>query len=268
MPKLDGYQTTQKIRQLAQYQTTPIIAITANAFDTDRADALASGMTEHISKPIKPAHLYKKLASWCDIPPALENSNNSEQQSSHQKLLSKPLHIQHNHYQQMLRAFIEDHQNDIALLQTAIIETDLPAWKQVLHGLVGCTGNIGATKIYCELVELNERTNTQVPDILSEQLIVLFTATIAEINTFIEPMHNSFTSVNVGSKQALNLMITDLLALLQSNSFNFHEPLSQLTQSLPIEFEKDAQELQQKLEAFDFESAVKVCLRLQQRLYP
>jgi len=266
MPKLDGYQTTQKIRQLTQYQTTPIIAITANAFDTDRADALASGMTEHISKPIKPAHLFKKLARWCYIPPESKCDNNSEQQSSHQKLLTKPLHIQHNHYQQMLKAFLEDHQNDISLLKTAITETNLPLWKQTMHGLVGCTGNIGATLLYRELVSLNEITDAHVPDFISEQLIALFTATITEINTFIEPMHNSLTPVTVSSNQALNSMITDLITLLQTNSFNFHEPLRQLTQSLPTEFDQDAQELQQKLEAYDFESAVKVCIKLQQLL--
>jgi len=266
MPKLDGYQTTQKIRQLTQYQTTPIIAITANAFDTDRADALASGMTEHISKPIKPAHLYKKLASWCYIPPESKCDSNSEQHSSQQKLLTKPLHIQNNHYQQMLKAFIEDHQNDIALLKTAIAETNLSAWKQVLHGLVGCTGNIGAIKLYSELVELNERTNTYVPDFLSEQLIALYTATIAEINTLIESVDKHLTPVTISSKQTLNLMITELIALLQSNSFNFHEPLRQLTDSLSAELEKEALELQQKLEAFDFESAIKVCIKLQKLL--
>jgi len=266
MPILDGYQATKKMRALPQYKTTPIIAITANAFDTDRSDALHAGMTEHITKPIKPEHLYQKLAKWCYIPTESESASNNAQQSSHEKLLTKPLHIQHYHYQQMLKAFIEDHQNDIALLQTAIAETNLPSWKQVLHGLLGCTGNIGATKLYHQLVALNERTNAQIPDFISEQLLTLFTATTTEINSLIKPVHSNFTPAKVGSKKALNFMISDLITLLQANSFNFHEPLQQLTQSLPTELKKDAQELQQELEAFEFENAVKICFKLQQLL--
>jgi len=266
MPILDGYQATKKIRALAQYQATPIIAITANAFDTDRSDALNAGMTEHITKPIKPERLYQKLAKWCYIPPESESEDNNAQQSSQEKLLTKPLHIQHNHYQQMLKAFIEDHQNDIQQLQMAISTADLSSWQQIVHGLVGCTGNIGATLLYSELVKLNERKNTYVPDLISGQLLDLFTATITEINTLIEPMHSNLATVTIGSKPALNLMIIDLISLLQANSFNFHEPLRQLTSSLPTEFEQDVQELQQNLEAFDFESAIKVCYKLQQLL--
>lgn len=54
MPKLDGYQATEKIRKLqdAEKANIPIIAMTANAFSEDREKALQAGMNDHVAKPI------------------------------------------------------------------------------------------------------------------------------------------------------------------------------------------------------------------------
>ncbi|GHV33087.1 hypothetical protein FACS1894187_00450 [Synergistales bacterium] len=54
MPKMDGYQATEAIRALprSDAKTIPIIAMTANAMQEDVEQALASGMTRHLSKPI------------------------------------------------------------------------------------------------------------------------------------------------------------------------------------------------------------------------
>lgn len=49
MPNMDGYQATQKIRELSDI---PIVAMTANAFEEDKQKALSIGMNGHIAKPI------------------------------------------------------------------------------------------------------------------------------------------------------------------------------------------------------------------------
>ena len=55
MPHMDGYEATKKIRGLASKEKAniPIIAMTANAFEEDRQNALAVGMNGHIAKPIE-----------------------------------------------------------------------------------------------------------------------------------------------------------------------------------------------------------------------
>ncbi|MCC8429544.1 response regulator [Reyranella aquatilis] len=54
MPAMDGYEATRRIRKLeGPSATTPIIALTAFAQVSDREKAIAAGMTDHISKPIR-----------------------------------------------------------------------------------------------------------------------------------------------------------------------------------------------------------------------
>jgi CheY-like chemotaxis protein len=53
MPHMDGYQATEAIRALPRKDSDlPVIAMTANALKEDVEQALAHGMTEHISKPV------------------------------------------------------------------------------------------------------------------------------------------------------------------------------------------------------------------------
>ena len=54
MPKMDGYKATQAIRNLPDKDKAriPIIAMTANAFEEDKREAIAAGMDGHIAKPI------------------------------------------------------------------------------------------------------------------------------------------------------------------------------------------------------------------------
>ena len=53
MPEMDGYEATRKIRSIENYQTTPIVAMTANAMSDDEEQSLAAGMNSHITKPIQ-----------------------------------------------------------------------------------------------------------------------------------------------------------------------------------------------------------------------
>ncbi len=53
MPRMDGYEAAKRIRALEDKEkaSVPIIAVTANAFEEDRKQALEAGMNSHLSKP-------------------------------------------------------------------------------------------------------------------------------------------------------------------------------------------------------------------------
>ena len=64
MPVMDGFEATQLIRINPALARMPVIAMTANASNEDRARCLAAGMDDYISKPFQPDALYATLAKW------------------------------------------------------------------------------------------------------------------------------------------------------------------------------------------------------------
>ena len=64
MPNMDGYKAAQVIRHLPDKDkaSIPVIAMTANAFEEDKRDAIAAGMDGHIAKPIQVEKLLSMLA--------------------------------------------------------------------------------------------------------------------------------------------------------------------------------------------------------------
>lgn len=66
MPKLDGIETTARIRaaEANQHRHVPIIAITAHALSGDRERCLAVGMDEYIAKPVQMDTLFQKLEEF------------------------------------------------------------------------------------------------------------------------------------------------------------------------------------------------------------
>ena len=63
MPVMDGYEATRKIREMTAgwARRLPILAMTANAFEEDKKNALEAGMDGHLAKPIDTAEMFRAL---------------------------------------------------------------------------------------------------------------------------------------------------------------------------------------------------------------
>jgi PAS domain S-box-containing protein len=77
MPVMDGCEMSRRLRQLPEFHQTPIIAISANAFDVHRQRSIESGCNDFIPKPIQVEVLLDKIQS------ALNLSWNYEEHSEH-----------------------------------------------------------------------------------------------------------------------------------------------------------------------------------------
>ena len=52
MPGMDGYATMTAIRQMPEFESLPIIAVTARAMPSDREKSLAAGANDYVTKPV------------------------------------------------------------------------------------------------------------------------------------------------------------------------------------------------------------------------
>lgn len=64
LPGISGYEAAGQLRQLPAYQTTPVIALTANALTSDRSQCLAAGMNDYLAKPYRKQDMLKLLNVW------------------------------------------------------------------------------------------------------------------------------------------------------------------------------------------------------------
>jgi CheY-like chemotaxis protein len=64
MPRLNGLDAARRLRALPGYGTTPILAMTANAFVEDKERCVAAGMNDFVAKPFNPDLLFACLLRW------------------------------------------------------------------------------------------------------------------------------------------------------------------------------------------------------------
>ena len=163
MPIMDGYTATKHIRQQPQWQNLPILAMTANAMSSDREQAIAIGMNDHIAKPINIEQLFQALDHWlpitqhesAQIATVSINSQASTQPNLPTNLehIDTQLGLKHSlnkpaFYHKLLQKFMDSQSNFVIQFQQALIKPDDEQHAQRLaHTLKGVAANIGAQKL-------------------------------------------------------------------------------------------------------------------------
>ncbi|CAI6086664.1 response regulator [Cohnella sp. JJ-181] len=64
MPEMDGYETMRRIRQMPQFESLVMVALTARAMEGDRVKCLRAGASDYIAKPINTTQLVTLLKAW------------------------------------------------------------------------------------------------------------------------------------------------------------------------------------------------------------
>jgi len=159
MPKMDGYEATRRIREPgsgSRNQSTPIVALTANAAEEDEEKCLSSGMNDYLCKSSLLEGLQGIVEKWlCETPPTEDSCEQGSGEASNDgesvfdlnrlksifgedEFLLKPL----------VSTFIESLSEEYASIGSAVEDgVDLKKLRLHSHTVKGASANFGASAL-------------------------------------------------------------------------------------------------------------------------
>jgi signal transduction histidine kinase/CheY-like chemotaxis protein len=157
MPEMDGLEATKRIRSGTRNNRVPIIAMTAHAMKGEREKSLAAGMNDHVTKPIDTFVLYSSLLKHLKgedlgVSKSIQNTSTDAVSWSIEGLDTaqglQRVGGKVDAYEKILRMFAKNYHHIDEQIQTLVDKNDVSALADLMHGLAGVCGNIGAKEIY------------------------------------------------------------------------------------------------------------------------
>ena len=152
MPVMGGIQATQEIRKKAQFETLPIIALTAHAFAEEHQNCINAGMNDVLTKPITLNALKAKLEQYSA--PGKSSVAQPEPGVAKNPPLTTAIDVaaglmfsgdNKSVYQEALSLYLEKLPVLIQDFHAAWIVQDIDVAKRSVHSLRGMSGAVGAT---------------------------------------------------------------------------------------------------------------------------
>lgn len=285
MPVMDGLVATALIRARPGWETVPILAMTANAFEEDRRKCIEAGMNDHLVKPVEPEILYKSLIKWLPI-----KKNNPESQAVPQNVpLQEPgrdlsLVLEEPHrlnalrqvdglnvetglrilggdsavYLRLVRQFGQKCETDAAyiLKQTAV--ENYQSIIQTVHSIKGVAGNLGAIKIQELAAELEQVVRNKLG---KEQFQKQLDGFIAEIRRFAvalpkERICPDSQQKDQGDWVQVGTIINGLAVLLENNDTEAYDLFEEHKALLLVTLQDKGVDLERQIHEFDYRDAL------------
>ena len=190
MPDMDGFEAASLIRERQREnvltQRLPIVALTANAVECDRARCLAAGMDDFLSKPFNREQLASVLLRWLPQPDA-----SSIDVRALDALRDLPGGRGPQLVNKVIDAFLADMPVRVGQLRSAAVVGDAAALRMAAHSLKSSSGFVGAQRLVSLCKELEaidsgdvaERAPTLLLEVDSEVARVIHALTSQRANS-------------------------------------------------------------------------------------
>ncbi|WP_196594123.1 response regulator [Pectinatus sottacetonis] len=277
MPVMDGITATKKIRADRKYDTMPILAMTANALDTDKNACFAAGMNDYITKPVDPQALFATLKKWLSYNSRLASINAEQKSSGSIQSVTTNINIsgldtsvglkrvlnKRPVYINLLEKFIQGQADIISLTTRQLHSDDYISAERSIHTLKGTAGAIGALSIQKQAGQLEIAIkNNDLPQInkLIPSINNNLSTLIKEINDHLPLLAKSSSLVKSSPPHKNNTedIVTRLKYLLRDDDSEaidlFDENIALLTDS----FGHTIDPLKKALAEYDFTEALNI----------
>lgn len=147
MPKMDGYLTTQKIREMEQGKArhVPIIALTADVLRGNEERCFDAGMDGYLSKPFNITELQNKLLGWLGSSEIMMDDSEKHLQPAIDKSATVELRkVLGDDYIKVVDAFLESMPSLFSAMHEATQPYDAEVMFRHAHSMKSCSANIGA----------------------------------------------------------------------------------------------------------------------------
>lgn len=260
MPVMDGFEATRRLRADPRFSDLPVIAVTAGALTGDRERCLASGMSDHLSKPLDVNLLYATLGNWMhvsvdmtvDISPSLPGLPGLDQVAALARLNGNT-----GLFVQLLKRFYEDQSDVVGRLRQSLSNMDLDTARRDAHTLKGLAGNLGATAL--------QSTSQVVEDALARGDVAASMAQIAILEVLMSDLLRAIAqskqetpaiALPVSGKPLRLAEIAHLQVLLDADDAEALRYFNSFATDLEGHFDADKlQQLNRHISRYDFEPA-------------
>ena len=158
MPQMDGLEAARRIRAQPGFDSLPILAMTANAFEDDRRACVEAGMSDFIAKPVDPEQLYHALSRWLpDARPKPPEAPRNDADDRIEQLSRIPgldvecglrlLNGRQSAYLRLLGLYAREQQKYVSALRDLRASADNEKLRHLAHKLSGSSGTLGVTGV-------------------------------------------------------------------------------------------------------------------------
>jgi len=156
MPKMDGFETTARIRRRADDKArVPIIAVTASVADGEMEKCLQAGMDDYLRKPFRKEELAAKIQTWLSgTARATDNHNvpGGDAFPDHTSELAQGLRQLEDDYGKemalkIVEMFLPDAEARMKRIARAVERQDFKELEEASHGLKSGAANVGAKQM-------------------------------------------------------------------------------------------------------------------------